>query len=445
MNAKPVNLSQFAVWRGAIRALLNQQPFALLSDLSKSSAPIFVFRYAGEKVYYFNEPDLVKEVLVVNHAKLKKGRGLERAKRTFGNGLLTSEGDFHRQQRRIIQPVFNHRNLQAYAEPMVDRAAKLSASWNDRQQVNMSAAMTSLTLSIVCQTLFGSEIDSDTTRVRELLAQMTGAFPLLTGPFAGLLAKLGDPRIRKASAAREELHRVVRRLIEERRSSPDQKLDLLSLLFAAQDEETGNRMSAQQIEDEAMTIFLAGHETTANALAWTFYLLAQDQEFDRKLRLQLCGILGDKPPTVTQLSDLTLLDELVHESLRLYPPAWVIGRRATEDVRIGSTDIPRNSLLIVSPWAMHRSARFYANPAEMHPERWTDSFRKQLPKYAFFPFGGGPRQCIGEGFAWMELKLILAVLLRDWRVELVPGQGIRPKPAMTLRSNHPIQMIVHRV
>jgi cytochrome P450 len=445
MNGKPVRLNQFVVWLGAVRALRSQHPFSFLLELSQSSAPVFFFRYAGEKVYFFNDPDLVKEILVTNHAKLQKGRGLERAKRTLGNGLLTSEGELHRQQRRLIQPIFNHRNLQAYAKPMVDRAAILSASWNDAQPVNVTAAMTALTLSIVCQTLFGLEIDRDATRVRELLAQMTGAFPLLMGPFGGLLTKLGHARVRNGLAAREELHVIVRRLIDQRRSSPDRTLDLLSLLFAAQDEETGTRMSDQQIEDEAMTIFLAGHETTATALSWTFYLLAQHPEFDYKLRTQLNAILGDNPPSAAQLAELTLLDELVHESLRLYPPAWIIGRRATEDLQIGGTHIPKRSLLIVSPWVMHRSARYYVRPTEMNPDRWTESFRKQLPKYAYFPFGGGPRQCIGEGFAWMELKLILAVLMRDWRVELMPGQDIRPKPAMTLKSNHPIHMIVHRV
>ncbi len=445
MNVKPVRLNQFVVCRAMTQALVNRHPFSFLLDLSRSNAPVFFFRFARERVFVFNDPDLIKEVLVVNHAKLQKGRGLERAKQTLGNGLLTSEGELHHKQRRIIQPVFNHRNLQAYAEPMVDHAAKLSASWNDGQQVNITAAMTELTLSIVCQTLFGLQFDGDAKKVRELLAQMIGAFPLFLVPFSGLLAKLGVARIRNALAAREELHRTVRRLIEKRRSSPYQTLDLLSLLFAAQDEESGTRMSDQQIEDETMTIFLAGHETTANALSWTFYLLAQNPDFDHSLRTQLRTVIGDPPPTVAQLSELTLLDELVHESLRLYPPAWIIGRRAMEDLQIGTIEIPQRSLLLVSPWITHRSAKFFPDPTEMKPDRWTEAFRKQLPRYAYFPFGGGPRQCIGEGFAWMKLKLILAILLRNWRLELVPGQDIRPKPAITLKSNLPIHMTVHRV
>jgi len=277
------------------------------------------------------------------------------------------------------------------------------------------------------------------------MTKTTGAFPLLLSPFARFLEKIGAAKLREAAAARSELHRIVQRMIAERRSNRNQGSDLLSLLFAAQDQETGNGMSEQQLEDEVTTIFMAGHETTANALAWTFYLLAQHPRFDRELRVQLCHVLGDRPPELAQLPEMTLLDQLIHESLRLYPPAWSIGRRAIEDVQIGSAEISKGSLLVVSPWTMHRSERFYAHPTEMRPERWTEAFRRQLPKYAYFPFGGGPRQCIGEGFAWMELKLLLAVLLRDWRVELIPGQNIRPKPAITLRSNHPIRVVVHRV
>jgi cytochrome P450 len=327
---------------------------------------------------------------------------------------------------------------------MIARASRLSASWKDSQPVNLTATMMALTLSIVCQTLFGTELESETHRVGDLMTKITEAFPLLLSPFAGFLEKVGVGKLKAAAAARAELHAIVQRMIAERRSSRHQGLDLLSLLFAAQDQETGNGMSERQLEDEVTTIFLAGHETTANALAWTFYLLAGHPRFDRELRVQLRQILGDKPPELAKLPELTLLDQLIHESLRLYPPAWSIGRRAMEDVQIGPAEISKGSLLVVSPWAMHRSERFYADPAEMRPERWTEAFRRELPKYAYFPFGGGPRQCIGEGFAWMELKLLLAVLARDWRVELVPGQNIRPKPAITLRSNHPILAVVHR-
>ena len=444
MNTQPVPVSQLLVWQRAIQGLFNQHPFNLLADLGERSEPILVFRVAGEKIYFFNEPDLVKEVLVTNHTKLQKGRGISRLKKTLGNGLLTSEGDLHRQQRRIIQPVFNHRNLQAYAGQMIASASRVSASWDDSQPVNMTAAMMALTLSIVCQTLFGTEVESETRRVGELMTKFTEAFPLLLSPFAGFLEKIGVRKLREGTAARTELHGIVQRMIAERRSKRSQGSDLLSLLFAAQDQETGNGMSEQQLEDEVTTIFMAGHETTAIALAWTFYLLAQHPGFDRELRSQLCHVVGDRPPELAQLPELTLLDQLIHESLRLYPPAWSIGRRAMEDLQIGSAEISKGSLLVASPWTMHRSERFYAHPTEMHPERWTEAFRRQLPKYAYFPFGGGPRQCIGEGFAWMELKLLLAVLLRDWRVELVPGQNIRPKPSITLRSNRPIRMVVHR-
>ena len=383
MNTQPVPVSQLLVWRRAIQGLFNQHPFNLLSDLGKRTEPILVFRVAGEKIYFFNEPDLVKEVLVTCHAKLRKGRGLDRVKQTLGNGLLTSEGDLHRQQRRIIQPVFNHRNLQAYADPMIARVSRVSASWKDSQPVNMTAAMMALTLSIVCQTLFGADVESETHRVGELMTKIIQAFPLLLSPFAGFLEKIGVAKLREAAAARAELHGIVQRMIAERRSSRNQGSDVLSLLFATQDQETGTGMSEQQLEDEVTTIFMAGHETTANALAWTFYLLAQHPGFDRELRVQLCHVLGERQPELAQLPKMTLLDQLIHESLRLYPPAWSIGRRAIEDVQIGSAEISKGSLLVVSPYASIRKILCASNgDASRTMDR---SFSTTTPEVRVFP------------------------------------------------------------
>ena len=248
-----------------------------------------------------------------------------------------------------------------------------------------------------------------------------------------------------AFAARKALNKIVLGMINARRSAPPRQSDLLSLLFSAQDSDTGSSMSDNQLRDEAMTLFLAGHETTANGLSWTLFLLAAHPEARQRLRAELRSVLGRERPRVAHLGKLKLLDQIIRESLRLYPPAYVIGRRAIEDHRLAGIRIPKGAVLLVSPWTVQRSERYYENPLEFRPERWTAEFRSALPRFAFFPFGGGPRQCIGEGFAWMEMALVLAVLVRDWDFDLVPGQQIRPKPSMTLRSEHPIQMNLQKV
>jgi cytochrome P450 len=270
------------------------------------------------------------------------------------------------------------------------------------------------------------------------------SFFYFVSPLGPLFRLLGHPKVKDAILARNALNEIVLRMIEARRKAPSPQTNLLSLLFSAQDGETGCGLSDTQLRDEAMTLFLAGHETTANGLSWTLFLLANHPEENQKLRAELRTVLGNDLPGINHLERLKFLDQVVRESLRLFPPAYVIGRRAIEDHRLAGIRIPKGSVLLASPWTVQRSERYYSNPLEFRPERWTTDFRSTLPRFAFFPFGGGPRQCIGEGFAWMEMALVLAVLVRDWDFDLVPGQQIRPHAAMRLRSNHPIRMNLRR-
>ena len=460
MNSNPVSLlrSAFRV-PGRTFYSLSRDPLNLLSRLATKEDPITRLGSPVGNIYFVNEPELVKEVLVTHSAKFQKGRGLQRIRPFLGNGLLTSEGEFHRRQRRIIQPVFHHKSLVTYAKIMINRASHLAGAWSDQQEIDVTAQMAGLTLMIVGEALFGANVEAETRKVGELMNAMMNSFPLLMSPLAPLFAMFGHPKMRRATEARRELRQLVLRMIEDRnRSYPtvarpypldglrrtDQRENLLTLLFAAQDSETGARMSDDQLQDEVMTILLAGHETTANALDWTLYLLAQHCVEAEKVHEELWQVLGTAPPEVEDLERLPALDRVVHESLRLYPPAWAIGRRAIEGHDLGSVRIRRRSLVVLSPWAMHRSKRFFTDPEEFRPDRWTPAFRASLPKFAFFPFGGGPRQCIGEGFAWLELMLVLAHFLRDWRFELLPGQKIEPWPAVTLRSKQPIRLRVVR-
>jgi cytochrome P450 len=370
---------------------------------------------------------------------------LERAKILLGEGLLTSEGEAHRSRRRIVQPVFQHRYLQNYADIMVDRSAKLCGGWKDGERINMSEQIMSLTLMIVGESLFGANVESDTRRIGKLVNKVMESFFYFVSPLGPLFRLMGHPKIQDAFAARKALNQIVLGMIEARRNSPPRQNDLLSQLFSAQDSETGLGMSDAPLLDEAMTLFLAGHETTANGLCWTLFLLARHPEERGKLRAELRSVLGRDRPQVTHLEGLKFLDQVIREALRLYPPAYVMGRRAIEDHQLAGIRIPKGSVLLVSPWTVQRSEKYYQRPLEFRPERWTAQFRSSLPRFAFFPFGGGPRQCIGEGFAWMEMALVLAILVREWDFELAPGQQIRPKPAMTLRSDCPIQMKLQKV
>jgi cytochrome P450 len=423
-----------------------RDPLQFFAELQTGSEPIATMRIAGTKVFYLREPDLIREMLVTCAPDFHKSRGLERSKVLFGEGLLTSEDEIHRQQRKLIQPVFHHSNLKDIAVIMRDRARQRAENWRVGKTLNLTEEMHALTLVIVGEALFGTEVGDRTGRVSHLMEAVMETFFLFLSPMAPVFEFFGHPKLRRAAKARSELNRIVQTMIEERRHTKELRYDLLTLLFAAQDPDTGFGMSDEQLRDEVMTLFLAGHETTANAIGWTIYLLTQYPDIAERVadEVRAAGtarrsIDGTHPEL--GIKQDSLLFRVIRESLRLYPPAWAIGRRATQDLQIGKTTIPKGAIVLACQWAVHRSERYYSNPAQFDPDRWTAEFQRTLPKYAFFPFGGGPRSCIGEGFAWMELGIVLTEILRRWRFELVPGQTVKPKPSITLRSEKPLLMV----
>jgi cytochrome P450 len=417
-----------------------RDPLQFFERLHTGTEPVATMRIAGTKVFYLRDPDLIREMLVTLASDFHKSRGLERIKALFGEGLLTSEDELHRQQRKLIQPVFHHSNLKEIAGVMRDRARHRAEGWRAGQTMNLSQEMHALTLVIVGESLFGTEMADRTARVSELMEVIMETFFLFLSPLASVFEFFGHPKLKRAAKARTELSRIVQAMVEERRKAKETRHDLLALLFAAQDPETGFGMSDEQLRDEVMTLFLAGHETTANALAWTIFLLTQHPEIAEQVTNEVRSL--DNYESELGVKEDSLLFRVIRESLRLYSPAWAIGRRATKEVRIGGTTVPKGSIVLACQWAMHRCDRYFPNPARFDPNRWTAGFQQTLPKYAFFPFGGGPRSCIGEGFAWMELGIVLTEFLRRWRFELVPGQTIKPKASITLRPEKPIQVIV---
>jgi cytochrome P450 len=300
--------------------------------------------------------------------------------------------------------------------------------------------MLRLTLAIVGEALFGADLESDASEIVTVLSETMKSLST-TLPFAGVLEKLPLPAVRKTKACRAKLDAIVYRLINERRGSAQEHDDLLQMLLNAQDEENSNiRMTDEQVRDEVMTILLAGQVTTANSLSWTWYLLSEHQEVEARLHEELDTVIGDRLPTHTDIQALPYTEKIIRESLRLYSPGWMMGRRVLNDYQVRSYVAPADSVLVVSPYLMHRDARYFPEPLRFDPERWTPEFKATLPKYAYFPFGGGPRGCIGEGFAWMEMILIVATLAQQWKLRLAPGRPVVPQPLITLQPKHGLHM-----
>jgi cytochrome P450 len=420
-----------------------RDPLQFFEELQVGTEPIATMRIAGAKVFYLREPELIREMLVSCASDFHKSRGLERARVLFGEGLLTSEDDLHRHQRKLIQPVFHHGNLKDVAVIMRERARQRAENWTAGQTINLSEEMHALTLVIVGQALFGTEVGERTGRVSQLMETIMETFFLFLSPMAPVFEFFGHPKLRRAAASRRELSGIVQTMIDERRKGKITRNDLLTLLFAAQDPDTGIGMSDAQVRDEVMTLFLAGHETTANALAWTIYLLTQHPEIAERVAAEVRSVGSSDGEFRSAFKEDSLLFRVIRESLRLYPPAWAVGRRATKNLELGGTKIPSGAIVLACQWALHRSDRYFSNPLKFDPDRWTPEFQRTLPKYAFFPFGGGPRSCIGEGFAWMELGIVLSELLRRWRFELVSEHPAKTKPSITLRAAKPIRVIAH--
>jgi cytochrome P450 len=429
---------------GSVLYRFGRDPLTFFTNVARTYGDIASYRMAGEHLFFVNNPHYIKDILVTHNRNFTKSRGLERTKRLLGNGLLTSEGSFHLRQRRLMQPAFHRERIAGYGQTMVEYADRLRRQWNDGATLDIAQEMMRVTLSIAGKTLFDVDVESQAAEVGDALTATLQSFWTLMLPFADVIERMPIPRLRRARLARARLDAIIYGMIAERRASKRDRGDLLSMLISAQDEDTGGVMTDQQVRDEAMTIFLAGHETTANALTWTWYLLSQSPEAEAKLHGEIDRVLEERLPTVADIASLTFTENVMTEAMRLYPPAWVIGRRAIDEYAVGGYVAPPRAIFLMSQWVMHRDARYFAEPERFDPNRWTPEFRGALPPFAYFPFGGGPRRCIGESFAWMELVLLVATIAQHWRLRLVPGHPVEPQPLVTLRTKHGMRMTVER-
>jgi len=423
-----------------------KDPAGFLEKMARGYGDIVYIPLGRQHIYCVSHPEAVRDVLVTHQNKFKKSRMLERARVLLGDGLLTSEGGHHRRQRRLVQPAFHRDRLAGYGAVMVDRAALVRDQWQSGQSFDVLQEMMRLTLAIVAQTLFSTEVDSEADEIGTALTEVFSLFEIILMPFSEILEKLPLPAVRRFKRARKRLDETIYRLIAERRASGVDAGDLLSMLLMArieEDEEGSGGMSDEQVRDEALTLFLAGHETTADALTWAWYLLSQNPEAEAAFHAELDRVLAGRLPSFDDLPQLRYTEAVFAEALRLYPPAWGIGRRALEDYQVGDFAIPARSVVLLSPYVVHRDPRWFPEPLAFRPERWLaeDSAR---PKFAYFPFGGGARVCIGERFAWMEGTLLLAVIGQRWRLRLEAGHRVETHARITLRPKFGLRMIAER-
>jgi cytochrome P450 len=386
-------------------------------------------------------PALVEEVLVTRNHDYRKGFATRRLGSLLGNGLLLSDGDFWLRQRRLMQPAFHRQRLTAMAHAMVAITAKLLDGWHDGETRAINQEMTEATVRIVGRTLFGTEVGEDLARIRKASRVTTEHFRSRLFTLLTLLPDnvptRGNLRYKRAV---HDLDRLVRRIVAERRASGLDGDDLLATLLSARDE-TGRGMDDRQLRDEVMTLLLAGHDTTALTLTWAFVLLAGHPSVADRLHTEVRNALADRPPTAADAPRLTFADHVVTETLRLYPAAWAIGREALRDTEVGGQRVPRGTTVLMSPWALHRDPRFWDQPEAFSPERWSNNSVQQASKYAYLPFGGGQRVCIGASFAQLEALLVLTTIAQRFRLELAePGRPVQPWPVVTLRTHGDVPM-----
>jgi cytochrome P450 len=430
------------------------EPIPLFEHLHKTFGPIAHYRFMGTTIVFINEPEYIHEILINQGGSFIRERTLQRLKILLGEGLITSDDPIHMRQRRIAAPAFHRGRIAGYADQIVENAIAARDSWTGGAEIDVADEMMRLSLHIVARTLFDSEVTPEVLSVRDEVNTVMGLYNFLVAfPRLESVLHLPIPGVMKFRKARARLDLVVAGMIAKRRALGRAELesrgDLLSVLMAARDESgDGAGMSDVQLRDEALTIFLAGYETVANALSWTWYLLSQNPEATEQMYAEVREVLGagdgGRPATMADYPRLKYTEMVFAEAMRLYPPAWAMGRRSTQPIELGPYRIPPGAHFFFSQYVIQRSPEFWDEPLAFRPERHTAEAKAARPRFVYFPFGGGGRQCIGEGFAWMEGVLSLATIAQRWRLRFVERYPVVPQAKITLRPKFPMIMRVER-
>jgi cytochrome P450 len=427
-------------------------PIRLFEHLIKTYGNIAQYSFMGTPIVFLNDPRYIQQILVTDAQHFVKERTVRRMKLLIGEGLITSEDPIHKRQRRIAAPAFHRQRIAAYGERIVSIAASHRDQWQPGQRIDIAAASMALSLEIVARTLFDTEVTPDIRAINDEVNTIMHLYNFIVAfPRIESFLHLPIPGIVKFRRSKARLDAVVNRLIAEHRKSSVDKGDLLSMLLASKYEtddpgsqthqQTG--MSDSQIRDEVLTIFLAGYETVANALTWTWYLLSQNPEVEAKLHAELDAVLGtgqQRLPTLADYPSLRYTEQVFAESMRLYPPAWAMGRMSTREVHLGPYNIPAGAHVFFSQYIMSRTPEYFSDPLRFDPDRFTPEAKAARPKFTYFPFGGGSRQCIGESFAWMEGVFTLATIAQRWRMEYLGDTPPVPQAKITLRPRDPLKM-----
>ena len=413
-----------------------------IRDAAKEYGDVVHFRFGPKRhVYMLNNPDMIKEVLVTKQAHFRKAKGLQVARAVVGDGILTSEGKKHIRQRRLMQPAFHRDRIAGYGDAMVRQGVELMEDWKDGEVRDIHQDMMKVTLAIITETMFGKTIKEGADKIGHAIDVGLKYVSTKATSFIDIPLSVPTRSNRDFVESSEVLDKTIYGLIEERRKSTDSHTDLLAMLLAARDEDDGQGMTDEQVRDEVMTIFVAGHETTANTMSWIFYLLATHPEVEQKLHDELNSVLGGRLPTVADIPNLTYVNLIISETLRLYPAAWTINREVAEPVEIGGHTYEPGDTLMMSQYVMHRQEKYFEDPDEFRPERFAGDLLKRIPAYAYFPFGGGPRICIGNNFALMEAALLLATIAQRYRLRLAEhDQKVELEPVVTLRPKNGLPM-----
>jgi cytochrome P450 len=414
-----------------------------LRSCAQQYGDVVTFRTGPQRTFLVNHPDYIEDVLVTKNRSFIKPFALRRMRLFIGNGLLSSDGDAWHRQRRLAQPAFHRDRIAVYGAVMVDYAQRRLAGWRDGEVRDIQAEMMQITYEIVGKTLFDADVGDRAADVRDALAVTLEHYQELLSSFWILLPDaIPTPANMRLRKALQRLDSVIYRVIDERRANGADRGDLLSMLLDTRDDD-GSRLSTRQVRDEVMTLMFAGHDTTALTLTWCWYLLAQHAGVEAKLHAELDDVLAGRAPTVDDITELRYTAMIVNEVLRLYPPVWGIARQPVEDCEIGGYRVSKGSIVLMSQAVMHRDARYFEDPDSFKPERWANDLPKRLPKYAYFPFGGGQRLCIGNAFALLEATVLIATIAQRYRFALAPDHRVEPHAALTLRPRYGMKMVLH--
>ena len=430
---------------GEALVAMQRDPLGAFERMTATGGALVETRFGPQPFVLLTEPELVKELLTTPTDAFTKSPLLRRTRVLLGDGLLTSENPVHRRHRRLMLPAFHYTRLQEYADTMVDHAARLGERWHEGEVFALDRAMMEVTLEIAGETLFGAHVEGAATAIGRAMETTMELFRRrMMNPLSDWLLRIPLPSSRRLRRAHADLDRVVYGIIRARRSERIERTDLLALLLAAQDEETGEGLSDDEVRDEVMTLFLAGHETTANALTWTWKLLAEHAEVEARLHAEVDAVLGDRRATFEDVRRLPYTRQVFAEAMRLYPPAWAVSRHAVRDTVIGGHRIAAGTVVGFSPYVLHRDARLWTAPDRFDPDRFAPNASGNRHKFAFIPFSAGPRGCIGEQFAWTEGVLVTATLAQRWQLRRTDDAPVPLYPSITLRPGRPIPVIARR-